>query len=122
MNKQQFFNSMNYMRVKPAVVDGRITFSGSSSHLRKALDEMPELEAELILREAIHNDDLMDVIQERACIRWADGYSDTLYSAVMCNIVSTEEKIARDENGEIIRKKLTDWDKELSKYRRAYNQ
>lgn len=90
MNKQQFFNSMNYMRVKPAVIDGRITFSGGSS-LRKALDELPELEAEMILREAVHNSDLMDVIQERACIRWAEGYSDSLYMAVLSNIVSTSE-------------------------------
>ena len=110
MNKQQFFNSMNYMRVKPAVIDGRITFSGNSS-LRKALDEMPELEAELILREALHNRDLMDVIEERACIRWSEGYSDSLYMAVLCNIVPTGVKGCKEL------KTKTDWEAELSNYR-----
>ena len=115
MNKEQFFNSMNYLNVKPAVIDGRITFSGSSS-LRKALDELPELEAEMILREAVHNPDLMDVIKERAYIRWSEGYSDSLYMAVLCNIVPTVEKIARDEKKDIIIKPKTDWRYELSKY------
>lgn len=92
MNKQQFFNSMNYMRAQPAVIDGRITFSGGSS-LRKALDELPELEVEMILKLAVHNPDLMDAIKERACIRWSEGYSDSLYMAVLSNITSTGEVI-----------------------------
>ena len=101
---------MNYMHVKPAVTDGRITFSGGSS-LRKALDELPELEAEMILREAVHNPDLMDVIKERAYIRWSEGYSDSLYMAVLSNIVPTGEKSCKEL------KTKTDWDAELSKYR-----
>lgn len=101
---------MNYMRVKPAVIDGRITFSGGSS-LRKALDELPELEAEMILREAVHNSDLMDVIQERACIRWAEGYSDSLYMAVLCNIKETGEGRSEELNAR------TNWAAELSNYR-----
>ena len=93
MNRQQFFNSLKYFHLQPYVKDGRISFSGSASLVdaRKALDDLPEVEGELILRLAAHDKDLLDVIQERACIRWVEGYSDSLYSAVMCNIKPVEE-------------------------------
>jgi hypothetical protein len=70
-----------------------------------------------ILRKALKDKALMDSIQERACIRWSDGYSDSLYSAVLSNIASTEEMIERDNDGNIILKPKTDWKAELSKYR-----
>ena len=106
---------MNYMRVKPTVVDIRIRFDGGAA-LCKALDDMPELEAELILREATRNPDLLDVIQERACIRWENGYSDSLYMAVLCNIKPTGEIAELNEDGHPILRAKTDWDKELQKY------
>lgn len=52
-----------------------------------------EAEAERILREAVNNPDLMDGIEERACIRWTDGYSDSLYMAVLGNLIDTGETL-----------------------------
>ena len=115
MNKQQFDNTAKYLRVKPIVVDMRIHFDGGAA-LRKALDEQPELEAELILREATRNPDLLDMIQERACIRWENGYSDSLYMAVLCNFKPTGEIAELDEDGHPILRAKTDWDKELEQY------
>lgn len=117
MTREQFYNAVRYMRLKPAVVDMRIHFDGGSA-LRKALDENPELEAELILREATRDADLLYQIKERACIRQADGLSDTLLSAVLCNIIETGNTEQLDVNGQIISPPQTDWDKELSRYSR----
>ncbi len=113
---------MNYMRVKPTVVDMRIHIDGGAA-LRKALDDYPELEAELILRETAHNSDLYDMVKERAAIRWSNGYGDSLYMAVLCNIKPTGETIEREKNGQIILKPVSDenpeimWERELRKYR-----
>lgn len=115
MTKQQFDNTAKYLRVKPTIIDMRIHFDGCAA-LRKALDEQPELEAELILREAARNPDLLDMIQERACIRWENGYSDSLYMAVLCNINPTGEIAELDEKGHPRLRQKTDWDKELKRY------
>lgn len=146
MNRQQFYNSLKYFHLKPYVDKGRIRFSGTSALVdaRKALDELPEVEGELILRLAVHDNDLLDEIQERACIRWAEGYSDSLYSAVMCNIKPVEETRSYSDTPDekqaaflrrmgvseadimnrekcpsvwIKLKAQTDWDAELAKYR-----
>lgn len=116
MTRQQFFNSVRYLHLKPVVADGRIHFSNGGSALREALDDMPELEAELILREAVLNADVMDAVKERACIRWAEGYSDKLYMAVLCNIIPTGEIAELYEDGHPILKPKTDWDTELRPY------
>ena len=113
MTRQQFLNSMRYLRLKPVVSDGRIHFGNGGSALREALDDMPELEAELILREAVLNADVMDAVKERACIRWENGYSDKLYMAVLCNITPTGEIAELDEAGHPMLKPKTDWDTEL---------
>lgn len=122
MTKHQFDNTAKYMCVKPTVVDMRIHIDGGLA-LRKALDEQPELETELILRETARNPDLLDLVKERAAIRWSNGYSDSLYMAALCNIKPTGETIERDKNGQIILKPVSDknpeimWEKELRKYR-----
>ena len=70
-----------------------------------------------ILRRAVKDSDLMDSIEERACIRWSEGYSDSLYMAVLCNITETGETVEKDKDGNIILKPKTDWEAEISKYR-----
>lgn len=70
-----------------------------------------------ILRQAVKTPDLMDEIQERACIRWSEGYSDSLFMAVLSGLTSTGEKAERDNDGNIILKPKTDWDAEMLKYR-----
>ncbi len=145
MNRQQFFNTVKYLRLKVCVENGRVKFSGNAypTELLKALDEMPELEAELILREATCNPDLLDAIQERASIRWVEGASDSLYMAVLANFVDTGETIEYSDKPDtkqaaflrrmgvpeanimnkekcpsvwILLQPQTDWDAELRKY------
>ena len=97
--------------------DGRICLNGGTEKLRerclKILEENTGLEVRLILHEAAHNADLLDEITERACIRWADGYSDSLYDAVLCNIHRLEE--TRDMR-ELSEREKTDWKKEIERY------
>ena len=69
-----------------------------------------------ILRQAVKNPDLMENIQERACIRWSDGYSDSLYMAVLSSLTSTGETAEQDNDGQIILRPKTDWNAEISKY------
>ena len=50
-------------------------------------------QAKEILFKALNDINLLDSITERACIRWADGYSDGLLDAVLCNMgISTGER------------------------------
>ena len=67
-----------------------------------------------ILREAMKKPDLLDAIKERASIRWSNGLSDSLLSAVLCNLKPLNEKAERDSNGEIILKPKTDWEAEMA--------
>ena len=68
----------------------RVALSGGDKHARKYYSELiessPELEADLILELAKHDEDLMFEIEERAAIRCADGLPDDLLSAVSCNL------------------------------------
>ena len=94
------------------VKDGRVLLHGGTDKTRvrcvRILEGDTELEAGLILHEVAHNPNLLDEITERACIRWAEGYSDSLYSAVLCNIQKLEEtKDTRD----LSEREKTDWDK-----------
>ena len=145
MNRQQFFNSLRYLHLKPYVENGRIRFSGPSVlvDVRKTLDEMPEFEAELILRIAVKDAKLLKAIKERAHERWAEGFSDSLYMAVLSNFSATGETLEYSDKpdtkqAEILRsfgvpeadimdknvcpsvwiklKPKTDWEAELVKY------
>lgn len=87
-------------------------FCKDSKFERELIDELhkcPTTEALLILNYATNNDDLAESIIERACIRWANGYSDSLFLTVLCNL---------REIGEIPSKKLKpviDWRVELGR-------
>lgn len=117
MTKIQFLNAFKYLRVSFDVNQSRLFLNGSVPYeITEALKRNPELEVELILREAVRNPDLLESIKERASIRWADGLSDSLYDAVLCNIKPIEEEPERDAEGKIILQSCTDWDMELKKY------
>ena len=85
------------------------------ARLCNILTREPRLKAEVILHEAMKDPDLMYSIQERASIRWSNGYSDSLLSAVLCGITSTCEEIERGADGEIIMKPRQDWSAELAR-------
>ena len=80
-----------------------------SSFSFKGQASKPEQEAKRILSEAVKNPDLLYTIKERASIRWSNGLSDSLFSAVLCNLKPLNEKAERDCNGEIILKPKTNW-------------
>ena len=69
----------------------------------------PELEALLILKAAKNDINLMDAIEERACIRCGEGFSDSLFRAVLCNITKTAETSKKGQP-------CTDWRKELEQF------
>ena len=62
-----------------------------------------------ILREALNSSVLLDVIKERACIRWSDGLSDSLFDAVLCSFRALNESLERDGEGKIILGPCSDW-------------
>ena len=100
------------------VIDNRLYLPFSVPHeIHAAIAENPELEAELILRKAKTDSNLLDIITERASIRWSNGLSDSLFDAVLCNIKPLNERPARDEDGRLILRPRTDWEAELKKYR-----
>ena len=103
-----------------------------------------EAKAERIMREAVNNPDLIDAIQERACFRHEAGYSDSLYMAVLSNLIDTGETREYSDTPDekqaaflrrmgfveadimsrekcpsvwIKRKQITDWEVEKQKYR-----
>lgn len=79
-------------------------------------EEQAERRAIAVLREAMKKPDLLDAIKERASIRWSNGLSDSLYSAVLCNLKPLNELAERDSRGEIILKPCSDWQEELRKF------
>ena len=95
-----------------------LTFTGGKNESRKRLAGILEknsyLKAALILSLAAKNQNFLDVIQECACKRWCDGYSDSQIMAVLCNLTHTGETVQRDANGNIILKNKTDWEKEIA--------
>ena len=74
-----------------------------------------ERKAIAILREAMNDPDLRYSIEERACIRWCEGLSDSLFDAVLCNFITLDEMSEHDNEGKIIKKPRTDWQEELNK-------
>ena len=94
-----------------------LNFTGGKAQSRERLAGILErdtrLKAAVILSLAVKNSDYLFAIQECACNRWADGYSDSLLMAVLANLTHTGETITRDVNGKPVQKPKTDWDKEI---------
>ena len=105
-----------------------------------------EAEAERIMRQAVNDADLLDEIQERACIRWSEGLSDSLYLAALGNLIDTGETLeySDEPDMEMVKfkrslgipeadimdkekspsvwiklKPKTDWEAELAQYRQV---
>lgn len=119
MSLKEFMTDLEGAGVKVELADPyTLTFIGGKAKSRERLAGILErnnrLKAALILSLAAKNPDFLDVIQGCACNRWADGYSDSLFSAVLCNLTRTYETIERDADGEIISKPRTDWQAEIS--------
>ncbi len=116
MSCKEFMQELNNTGVELSIsfsaFDIKLNFTGGSNKARLRLEGILTadkcLKAKVILSQAMNKTDLMDIIQERACIRYADGYSDSLIMAVMSYFAPTGEK----EHKEL--RPQTDWEKELN--------
>ena len=83
-----------------SLADSRISITcedlRQEGELMNELRNNPDIEALLILKAAIKDVDLADCIKERACIRWENGYSDSLFLAVLRNLRRTGETPSKD--------------------------
>ena len=95
LTPRAFLQQLSHAGITYSVEWGRVSLSGGYPQERERLIGIlqgnPDLEARLILGAAVHDPGIMESIEERASIRWVDGYSDSLYDAVMCNIRPVEE-------------------------------
>ena len=87
---QEFLRELDRYGVSYSISDTiypRVVLSGSDEEglkkCRALLAETPEIEAWLIVHEATKDETLLDVIQERACIRWSEGLSDRRDSRIL---------------------------------------
>ena len=95
---QEFMRELDRYGVSYSISDTiypRVKLAGGNekelNRCRAILVANPEIEAWLILHEATKDETLLDCIQERACIRWSEGLSDSLYMAVLGNFTATGE-------------------------------
>ena len=83
--------------VSKGITIPRVELHGNNEHAlnrcRAILASNPEIEAWLIVHEATKDDVLLDMIRERAYIRWSEGLSDSPYLAVLGNFSATEEAV-----------------------------
>lgn len=93
-------------------------FTGGKENARLRLINILEnnnrLKAYIMLSLAVKDDNLLDMVKERACIRWENGYSDSLVMALMSGFAVTGEVSRRDDNGQIILQPKTDWENEIA--------
>lgn len=112
MTLSEYLHELQVTGLNYHVENGRVILKDGTEKARSRctaiLEQQPELEARLILMRALNDSDLLDAIQERACIRWSNGYSDSLISAVLCNITTTDEVRSK----ELLPR--SDWTAELS--------
>ena len=89
MQMSSLLNELKNWQIKPIYEYGRITLEDGDKtareHYQKILDENPELQIDFILDLARHDKNVLELIEERAAIRKADGLPDDLDSAVSCN-------------------------------------
>lgn len=80
---------LRYWQIKPIYYFGRIYLEGGDKtareHYQNVLNENPELHINFILDLAKTDKNVLELIEERAAIRGADGLPDDLESAVRCN-------------------------------------
>ena len=108
---QELENTGVKLTVEFSAFELELNFTGGSDKARLRLEGIltadTMLKAKVILSQAMNKPDLTDIVKERACIRYADGYSDSLIMAALSYIAPTGEK----EHKELRQK--TDWIQEL---------
>ena len=83
------YEELKKWKITPIYYFGRIYLEGGDKsareHYQSILDENIELQIKFILELAKHDKNVLELIEERAAIRGADGLPDDLESAVRCN-------------------------------------
>lgn len=108
-----FMKRLTNAGVTYRVIDNRVEIFRNKSKLEERDPLMqilhcePDIEAMLILRSATMDKNLAGCIEERASIRWAEGLSDSLFLAVLCNIMPTGETPSKEL------KPRSEWEEEL---------
>ena len=84
-----FLKEILSWQIKPIYEYGRITLKDGDNtareHYQRILNENPQLQIEFILDLARSDKYVLELIEERAAIREADGLPGDLESAVLCN-------------------------------------
>ena len=87
---EKFLKEMKRWGISLNYSYGRIILSNGNvnalEHYKKFISLYPECEVEIIFELSKINRDVMDIIEERAAIREADGLAGDLESAIRCNI------------------------------------
>ena len=87
---QEYLKELKKWSISYEVIDWQIKLSGGDWKARKQSKEVlsgdEDLQAMLILYAANKDSNLRDVIEERACIRWAEELPYDLLSAVKCHM------------------------------------
>lgn len=95
MTASEYSIELKKWQVRYRVKDMRIELYGGDkkarAHYESVLADNPKVEAMLILNCANRDKNLRELINERMCIRWADGLPGDMLSAVMCNIREASE-------------------------------
>ena len=117
MNKDLFNDATMKELLGEAWENNQAVLKGQDSSFSFRRHEgQAERRAVAVLREAMKKPDLLDAIKERASIRWSNGLSDSLFSAVLCNLKPLNELAERDSEGNIILKPCSDWQEELKRF------
>ena len=119
MSLDEYLTALNGAGVKIELdtwFELRFTGGKEKARLRliNILENYNRLKACIMLSLAVKDDNLLDMVKERACIRWENGYSNSLVMALMSSFAVTGEVSRRDNNGQIILQPKADWENEIA--------
>ena len=87
---KDFLEELSRWDIKAGYEWGRIILREGNDKAREYYSEMlknsPDFEGVLIWELAQTNENIMDCIEERRAIRWAEVEDDSIQGAIMCNI------------------------------------
>ena len=87
---QEYLKELQHWQISYEITDWQIQLYGGDWKARKKYKEIlsgdEELQAMLILYAANRDSNLRSVIEERACIRWAEELPYDLVSAAKCHM------------------------------------
>ena len=79
MTEAQFIKNCKYLHLSYEVDiwTFRVRLINAPKEMQEALETLPELEAKMVMRRAVRDESLLELIQERACIQYSEGLSDS---------------------------------------------